>query len=103
MGYGETYLMAWNSWARKMSREEFVEYFKKHLPIPHDWLHWVADCCGHSVTEDMFVGESEFKSIHWLEEQGLAKFSEFKKWYDDNWDAPKYTREFIQEANRLIK
>src|SRR5262245_36626911 len=85
MGYGEAYMIAWDTWSQQMNQGNLAAYFKKYLPIPIDWLHWVASRCGYSVTEDMFAGEGEFKGIHWLEEQGLAKFSDFKKWYDESW------------------
>ena len=89
MGYGESYMMAWDEWVSQMEQESLVQYFKKYLPIPHNWLHWVANRCGHSVTTDMFSGKGEFKGIRWLEGQGLANFSEFKNWYDNNWNMPK--------------
>lgn len=86
-GDGKSYMSAWDKWAEKMKPEERIEYFKKYLPIPTAWLGWVAMKCGQdSVIDDMLSGNTNFVGIHWLEQHGLANFSEFKTWYDNNWD-----------------
>ena len=90
MGYGESYIMAWDKWAESLSRDDLVKYFKKYFPIPVEWLDWVASRCGFKdIAKDMFSGKGEFTGIHWLEQQGLANFSEFKKWYGSNWKISK--------------
>ena len=82
-----SYITAWNKWAEPISREEMIEYFKRYLPIPPAWLGWVGIQCGQdSVMDDMLSGNTNFVGIHWLEQHGLANFSEFKAWYDNTWD-----------------
>lgn len=86
MGYGESYMIAWDKWVEPMELEQLVEYFRKYSPIPVDWLDWTAYRCGYSeMVDDMISGNGDFTGIHWLEQQGLANFSEFKSWYDENW------------------
>jgi hypothetical protein len=90
MGQGEVYMIAWYKWAEPMTLEQLVVYFKKYLPIPLEWLDWVAMSCGHDeIVTDMFSGTGEYVGINWLELQGLANFAEFKTWYDINWKASK--------------
>ena len=85
MGYGESYMMTWNEWARQFGQDQLVEYFRKYAPIPVEWLDWASDCLGHSVLDDILAGGGEFEGIYWLEQQGLASFSEFKAWYEEYW------------------
>lgn len=93
MGYGEVYMRAWDKWASQWNKEQLLEYFKSYLPIPLDWLPWVSICFGDTtIAHEFFSGGSDFAGIHWLEQQGLANFGEFKSWYDnwyDNWKRQK--------------
>src|SRR5215510_13236177 len=41
MGAGESYMWVWDEWADKLERGQLVEYFKRYLPIPNDWIDWV--------------------------------------------------------------
>jgi hypothetical protein len=83
MGYGEIYMMAWDKWSDQFSKEQLIGYFKKYLPIPLDWLPWVSNRFGDTnVAHEFFKGGGDFDGIHWLEQQGLANFDEFKSWYD---------------------
>jgi hypothetical protein len=82
MGYGETYMMAWDKWTDPFTQEQLIEYFKKYLPIPPDWLPWVSNRFGDkNVAHEFFSGGGDFIGIRWLEQQGLANFNEFKSWY----------------------
>jgi hypothetical protein len=84
MGGGESYMWAWDEWAGRMSKPQLVEYFRKYLPIPIEWVDWVSNRFGDDkIFEEMFSGGGDFDGIHWLEQQGLASFSEFKAWYDE--------------------
>jgi len=84
MGGGEAYLLAWDTWRSQMTREQLVEYFKKYAPLPIEWLSWVANCCGfNDAITEIISGTAEFAGIHWLEEQGLASFHDFKLWHDE--------------------
>ena len=86
MGYGEFYSIAWHKWASSMSQEQLVAYFKKYVPIPLEWLSWVANCFGFTeISNAMFSGTGEFAGIQWLEQQGLASFTEFQSWYENEW------------------
>ena len=93
MGYGETYMMAWDIWADQLNKDQLVEYFKKHLPLPLDWLTWVSNRFGDTnITHEFFSGDGNFDGIRWLEQQGLANFNEFKSWYEvwyDKWKRQK--------------
>lgn len=87
MGYGEAYMIAWDKWMEGMSLEQLSEYFRKYSPIPVEWLDWVAGRCGQDdIDNDMASATGNFSGIRWLEQQGLATFSEFKTWYDENWE-----------------
>ncbi|MFZ5878745.1 MAG: hypothetical protein ACOY0R_05200, partial [Chloroflexota bacterium] len=67
--------------------EQLSEYFRKYSPIPVEWLDWVAGRCGQDdIDNDMASATGNFSGIRWLEQQGLANFSEFKTWYDENWE-----------------
>jgi len=82
MGYGESYMWAWDVWADSMQREQLVAYFKRYLPIPLDWIDWVADRLGFpSVGKAIVLGEGGIEDVLWLEEQGLVNYSEFKDWF----------------------
>ncbi|MCL4275641.1 MAG: hypothetical protein KJZ77_17345 [Anaerolineales bacterium] len=93
MGYGEIYMMSWDKWSDQFNKEQLVEYFKKYLPLPLDWLTWISNRFGdEDIAHEFFTGGSDFKTIHWLEQQGLANFDEFKSWYDswyDTWQKQK--------------
>ena len=84
MGYGESYMWAWDEWSNRFSKEQLVEYFKKNFPIPIEWLDWVANHMGFEILP---ADESEsskndvYTGVKWLEKQGLADFSKFEKWY----------------------
>ncbi|MBI5953408.1 MAG: hypothetical protein HY865_17280 [Chloroflexi bacterium] len=83
MGGGESYMWAWDSWVEDMKQEQRVEYFKRYLPIPFRWIDWVADRLGFpNVSHAVFSGQGSIEDVHWLEEQGLVNFSEFKDWFD---------------------
>ena len=87
MGDGEGYMIAWDKWTRQFDQEQFIEYFKKYLPIPIEWLVWVSNCFGdQDITIDFFSGGGDFKGIQWLEEKGLANFNDFKNWYSSWYD-----------------
>ncbi len=77
MGYGEGYMMAWDWWASQMKLNQLIEYFKKYLPIPLEWLDWVAYRCDNKLSDKV-------AGVRWLELQGLANFSEFMAWYEEN-------------------
>jgi hypothetical protein len=49
MGYGESYMIAWDEWSEQMTLEQRVEYFKKYSPIPLEWLDWVASRCRDDI------------------------------------------------------
>lgn len=84
MGDGESYLMAWFHWAEDFTREQMLAYFQKYIPIPPAWMDWVAAELGHDdAYHDVFKGGGAFKGIHWLEEQGLADFEVFQKWFEE--------------------
>jgi len=89
MGEGEGYMIAWDKWAKQFDQEKLVEYFKKYLPIPTEWLVWVSNRFGdEDINVEFFSGGGDFKGIQWLEEKGLANFSDFNDWYSswyDNW------------------
>jgi hypothetical protein len=85
MGYGEDYMMLWHRWSRKLDQIGLVAYFKKYAPLPVRWLDWVTDNFGKLGNPRMLSSVDIFGAVHWLEEQGLADFCEFKKWYDDVW------------------
>ena len=85
MGSGKSYMWAWDEWAGRMSKPQLVDYFRKYLPIPIEWLDWVSNRFGDDkIFDEMYSGGGSFDGIRWLEEQGLASFSEFKSWYDKN-------------------
>ena len=89
MGYGEVYMIAWNKWASQLKQEQLIEYFKKHTPIPVEWLSWVSNCFGDkNIAHEIFLGGGNFDGIRWLEKQGLASFSEFISWFE-NWQKSK--------------
>lgn len=93
MGYGESYMLAWDKWSDKFNQEQLIAYFKKYLPIPLEWLTWASNRFGdENIAHEFFTGSGDFKTIHWLEQQGLANFDEFKSWYDswyDTWQKQK--------------
>ena len=83
MGTGEIYMWAWDAWTEEIKQDKLVQYFKKYLPIPLDWLDWVAHRLGFpKVSTVVFSGEGDIEDVHWLEEQGLVNFTEFKDWFD---------------------
>lgn len=85
MGSGELYIWAWDEWAEQKSQLQLVEYFRKYLPIPIEWLDWVSNRFGdEEISEEMYSGGGNFDGIRWLDEQGLASFTEFKSWYSKN-------------------
>ena len=87
MGYGEIYMLAWDKWSDKFNQEQLIAYFKKYPPIPLEWLIWVSNRFGdENIAHEFFTGGGDFKTIHWLEQQGLANFDEFKSWYDSWYD-----------------
>jgi hypothetical protein len=97
MGYGEGYMIAWDKWASQFNKDQLIEYFKKFLPIPLDWLTWVSNRFGDkNITHEFLSGGGNFDGIHWLEQQGLTNFDEFKSWYDswyDKWKRQKNRNE----------
>lgn len=86
MGSGEDYLgNIWPKWTQGKSKEELVEYFESYLPLPLDWLDMVAYEFGYEeIFDEMLSGQGDFAGIKWLEQQGLAKFSEFMEWYEQS-------------------
>lgn len=87
MGYGEMYMIAWDKWADQFNKEQLIEYFKKYAPIPVEWLSWVSNrFSDENIAHEIFSGGGEFNGIRWLEQQGLASFSEFKSWYSSWYD-----------------
>jgi hypothetical protein len=87
MGYGEGYMHAWDKWAEQLDQEKLIEYFKKYLPLPAEWLIWISNRFGdQDSAAEFFSGGGEFKGIQWLEQQGLANFSDFKVWYGSWYD-----------------
>jgi hypothetical protein len=97
MGHGETYMVAWDQWANQLKQEQLIEYFKKYAPIPIEWLSWVSYRFGDkNIAQEILSGGGNFNGIHWLEQQGLANFSEFKSWYESwykDWQLKKATAE----------
>jgi hypothetical protein len=90
MGAGEHYMWAWDEWAGRMSPQQLVEYFRKYVPIPIEWLDWVSNRFGdEKIVEEMFSGGGNFDGIRWLEQKGLASFSEFPSWHDKTWKEEK--------------
>jgi hypothetical protein len=86
MGDGEAYMIAWDTWRGNLSQEQLVEYFKKYAPIPVEWLTFAASRCGfREISSELRSGTGEFAGIRWLEQQGLASYSEFKSWYENTW------------------
>ena len=85
MGYGEDYLIKWFAMFEALDERERLEYFRNYLPIPLDWLDWVAAQFGFDDSKQMDEGKGEFKRIEWLEQHGLANFAEWMKWDDENW------------------
>jgi len=84
MGGGESYMSAWHTWADKMERGQLVEYFKRYLPIPNDWIDWVANYLGFpDVGHAVFSGEGSIEDVKWLDEQGLVNYSDFKTWFEN--------------------
>jgi hypothetical protein len=84
MGAGKNYMWAWDAWADRMQREQLVAYFKRYLPIPYDWIDWVADRLGFpDVSQAVFLREGSIEDARWLEEQGLVNYSEFKTWFEN--------------------
>jgi hypothetical protein len=82
MGLGESFLMKWDEWSRTLDQEKLVEYFKLHLPLPVEWLDWVALKLGHKdVAENILAGGGKFEGIYWLESQELANFNDFRDYY----------------------
>ena len=87
MGEGEYYMLAWNCWADGMEREQLVRYFKRYLPIPQEWIDWVADRLGFpDVSDAIFSGEGGIDDVQWLEEKGLVNYLEFKVWFENRED-----------------
>jgi hypothetical protein len=84
MGKGESLLIEWDEWTKTLEKEKLAEYFKSYLPIPVEWLDWVALRFGYKdISENILTGKGEFEGIHWLESQGLADFNEFKDYYTE--------------------
>jgi hypothetical protein len=84
MGAGESYMWAWDAWADRMERGQLVEYFKRYMPIPNDWIDWVADRLGFpNVGLAIIMDEGNVEDVRWLEEQGLVNYSEFKAWFEN--------------------
>ena len=76
-------MWAWDTWAGEMNQEQLVEYFRKFMPIPHDWLDWVAGRLGFpEVARAVFAGEGSIEGVRWLEKHGLADYSKFKTWLE---------------------
>ena len=89
MGHGESYIMAWFQWSESFTQEQMLAYFHKYAPLPTKWLDWVASELGHDdVYNDIFIGGGEFTGIRWLEEQGLANYEVFCKWFEENKTSP---------------
>lgn len=55
MGGGESYLMVFWHWYERLSRDEKLDYFREHAPIPTEWVDWV----GMQLEEDEGGGEAE--------------------------------------------
>ncbi|MBL8089063.1 MAG: hypothetical protein JNJ43_01960, partial [Anaerolineales bacterium] len=84
MGYGESYMIEWDNWADAISKNNLLEYFKKFSPIPIEWLDWVANRLGYLTFTDN-PNNNIYSGVKWLEQQGLANFAEFEKWYKQYW------------------
>lgn len=72
MGYGEDYLGVWWAWTKPLDKTQLVGYFKRHAPIPREWLDWVAYELG--IEENFGLGlaeEEEVAILSWLAEKGL--------------------------------
>jgi hypothetical protein len=83
MGPGESYGIAWRKWAEGMEKDQLAQYFRRHAPIPVEWLSWVATQFGdQKIAEEMFAGTGDFAGIHMLERLGLASFAEFAAWLE---------------------
>lgn len=78
MGGGESYIMMWQSWAKKLDQNQLLAYFAQYQPIPVDWLTWVSYFFGFD--DDIFSDGKDFSGIHWLEDHQLASYSEFEAW-----------------------
>jgi hypothetical protein len=42
MGYGESYVMLWGSWAEGRSHDELVAYLREFAPIPANFSDWAG-------------------------------------------------------------
>lgn len=81
MGGGESYLMIWEAWAKKLDQSQLLAYFDRYKPIPVNWLNWVSYFFGFD--DDLSLENEDFPGIHWLEDHQLASYSEFKEWLNE--------------------
>ena len=79
MGYGETYMLIWGEWATCMDQGQLIEYFRKYVPLPVEWVGWVSSWFRHEGLKDYMNAET----VLWLEQQGLVNFAEYKAWYEE--------------------
>lgn len=84
MGYGEKHIVEWDNWANEISKNNLLEYFKKFSPIPIEWLDWVVNRLGYLTFADN-PKDNIYSGVKWLEQQELANFAEFEKWYKQYW------------------
>ena len=82
MGYGEYYRDLWWMWAESQSNNDLIHYFKKFVPIPMEWISWVA----YQLFEDDYSENKNYqerekllvKKLHSIE---LVDFNQWLEWY----------------------
>ncbi|MGC4042351.1 MAG: hypothetical protein QM758_00925 [Armatimonas sp.] len=89
MGEGESYLMDYWEAMEPLEENQKLAYFRNYLPIPGEWLPWVASAFRDFSDQEEYGAlspeESEaalrspnsFAGIRWLAENQLCHFDTF--------------------------
>jgi hypothetical protein len=81
MGHGEDYLDLWGDWARRLTRNQLLDYFRRFAPLPVEWAFWVA--CQLDDDVDLDAPEPH---IARLAESGLVDLAAWRAHWSS--DAP---------------